>query len=323
MKISTNISPQLILSHEEYGFEVVQKAFKSAQWIFITTYNLGAFPKDPVLSEIRNVGNSIPILIVANAPILHSPQPDFDAFQKYLDQCEPSKLGAKVNVIFSYINHSKIIATDKIAYIGSANYSDSSKNNFEAGILLNDPTAIEQIVEKALGYLEQSAIPYFTSQAAGVLLLYRLGESLKIAYEYLQNQMGRESNYDGLQDPWTQLRDITDILTDDKYPTRFLSKEHERHANSIQNLLNEIEEKNLGSRDQYLSEAMSSEEFSRDYLEDKKQDVLDTYLQKYLDLVQPLIEQVIKLIDCNKSLLDKIPTQKDLYAQLNKKRGKR
>lgn len=58
---------------------------------------------------------------------------------------KPESLGLKTTVFFDFSNHGKIIMTDSIVYVGSANYSEESANNTEFGFLSEDKEFIEFI----------------------------------------------------------------------------------------------------------------------------------------------------------------------------------
>lgn len=63
----------------------------------------------------------------------------------YIERLNPNNYVADVKTFFNFGNHSKIIMTDKMAYIGSANFSDESKNNNECGMLIKDKNVIDEI----------------------------------------------------------------------------------------------------------------------------------------------------------------------------------
>ena len=43
---------------------------------------------------------------------------------------------SKAMPFFNFSNHAKIVGTENIVYIGSANFSNESKNNIESGIII-------------------------------------------------------------------------------------------------------------------------------------------------------------------------------------------
>ena len=53
-----------------------------------------------------------------------------------------------VHVAVNEKNHAKIFGTENILYMGSQNFSEGSKNNYEIGVVIRDKKYIQQIYEK-------------------------------------------------------------------------------------------------------------------------------------------------------------------------------
>jgi hypothetical protein len=88
--------------------------------------------------------------------------------RRYLDRLDPANFKSLARVFFSFKNHAKIIKTDKIAYVGSANFSDESQGNWEAGVILRDPTVLTAI-EAVIDELEKDSIRYFGGKMQNVV----------------------------------------------------------------------------------------------------------------------------------------------------------
>jgi hypothetical protein len=50
----------------------------------------------------------------------------------HLEKLAPQEFVPLASISFCFSNHSKIIMTDTVGYIGSANYSDESANDWES-----------------------------------------------------------------------------------------------------------------------------------------------------------------------------------------------
>ena len=129
-------------SFGEYGFTEIVDDFENAEKILIVTYNLS---DNSLIKKLKELEQSTEISIFTNIPGRFPSYYDEDLqkrarqkIQRYLEKLHPDNLGENIHVYFSFDNHSKIIATDFSAYVGSANYSDASKNNYEAGIITQD-----------------------------------------------------------------------------------------------------------------------------------------------------------------------------------------
>ncbi|MGM0970834.1 MAG: hypothetical protein ACQEWR_19950 [Bacillota bacterium] len=70
-------------------------------------------------------------------------------------------------------NHAKIIMTNNIGYIGSANYSSESANNFEAGVIIEDEHAIFQIKDIIDEEVESVAEQYYAYDMLPLIFLTR------------------------------------------------------------------------------------------------------------------------------------------------------
>ena len=55
------------------------------------------------------------------------------------------KLPANFHIAFSESNHAKIISTENIAYVGSANFTQGSMKNFEAGVIIRNKGIVKGI----------------------------------------------------------------------------------------------------------------------------------------------------------------------------------
>ncbi|GFN29795.1 phospholipase D-like domain-containing protein [Paenibacillus xylaniclasticus] len=66
-----------------------------------------------------------------------------------------------IATFYHFDNHTKIVLTNNIAYIGSANFSDESKNNRETGIIIRDPNKVKLIIENLVPLIEDEGIQYF------------------------------------------------------------------------------------------------------------------------------------------------------------------
>ena len=65
---------------------------------------------------------------------------------------------------FNFANHAKIIGTENILYIGSANYSDESSDNIESGTIITDKVAINRIYEEFFPVIIEESTPYFEDE---------------------------------------------------------------------------------------------------------------------------------------------------------------
>src|SRR5690606_26605325 len=107
---------------------------------------------EDLLQAIRNAHQANRIVLVTNVPQSHTrdwddPARFMEEQARYFNRLRPEDLGDNVEVYFEYDNHAKIIATNNIAYIGSANFAPASKHNYECGVLVSGQALTRQAFE--------------------------------------------------------------------------------------------------------------------------------------------------------------------------------
>jgi len=167
---------KFVYSKNELGYQDVLDRFGTASEITIITYNISPKEKE-LVDALRSAGRHCVINVITNIP---------DRFEKYygdkyrekarqtinlyLSKLNPEKLGTKAAVYFDFSNHGKIIMTDEIVYIGSANYSEKSADNTEFGFISTDKEFINYINAQVLPDVKASAVPYYEYDYTALLL---------------------------------------------------------------------------------------------------------------------------------------------------------
>jgi hypothetical protein len=153
-EISYDENIQFILTYKDNLWnKILPKGLEDTEWVDIATYNFnfksygdGAFYEK--LRKIANNGDSIR-LIFQNATDEEIKVDKFFANSVY---CRNNKQ-----------NHAKIFLTENLGYIGSANFSFGSNNNYECGILIKSKNVIKDIRNKIFLKLlagEEITLPY-------------------------------------------------------------------------------------------------------------------------------------------------------------------
>ena len=132
----------IVYSRGQEGYRKVVDSFKTARWINIVSYDI-YFPYNYGLNELFKAPKSCRIRIVTNIPYKPTEKEREKVAKLYLQNLKPENFNNKTNVFFNFENHSKIIMTDSIAYVGSANFSSSNFHEF--GLLFQDTDAIKQL----------------------------------------------------------------------------------------------------------------------------------------------------------------------------------
>ena len=79
----------------------------------------------------------------------------------YLKKLNPESFPTAFSISFNFFNHAKIIGTENIVYIGSANFSNESKQNIETGVIIEDSAFIARLYDEFFEYIKGNSTPYF------------------------------------------------------------------------------------------------------------------------------------------------------------------
>lgn len=167
---------KFVFTKDELGYQEVLDDMCVAEEITIVTYNISE-QKEALVNGLRRAGQHCKINIITNIPARWETYYG-DAFREkarnkinlYLFKLNPEKLGIKPKVFFDFSNHGKIIMTNNVAYVGSANYSEESAKNTECGFISRDKDFIAFIQSKILPEIESTAIPYYEYDFTSLLL---------------------------------------------------------------------------------------------------------------------------------------------------------
>ncbi|MDP4144338.1 MAG: phospholipase D-like domain-containing protein [Bacillota bacterium] len=165
-----------VSSKDTLGYQEVLDDFKNAQIIRIVTFNLSKGTRDDKLfNKLLELGETVDIQIITNIPsrfnwyatssageyLRRAASTNIDA---YLKKLNPDDFNAPIIPFFNFNNHAKIIGTENIVYIGSANFSNESAKNYETGVLISDKEFIKELYKSFFDNLKEESIPYFTDE---------------------------------------------------------------------------------------------------------------------------------------------------------------
>lgn len=152
-KHSVTYAPILFqVTKDECAFQSILDTFKTATRITIVTYNVTE--KSTTLFEALKATKA-QVVLISNIPArsgyYYGSQADKrrDAARRqitqYMTLLDPNSFNGNVETWFCFSNHAKIILTDTIGFVGSANFSVASCNNWEAGVIIRDAATLSQI----------------------------------------------------------------------------------------------------------------------------------------------------------------------------------
>lgn len=167
---------KFIYSKDELGYQEVLDDMKNASEITVITYNISE-RQTFLMNCIKSAPTDCTITIVTNIPnrwetYYHGNYRELarKKINVYMTKLSPERLGEKASVFFNFGNHGKIIMTDTVAYVGSANYSEESKNNSEFGFICRDNDFVAFLKSEVLPEIESSSVPYYEYNYAGLVL---------------------------------------------------------------------------------------------------------------------------------------------------------
>ena len=158
---------KFVYTKDELGYQEVLDRMHTAKKVAILTYNISE-RQTHLLKCLKQTSPNTEISIITNIPsrweIYHANNYRELARRKidvYLSKLKPDEIGNRVNVFFKFDNHGKIVVTDKIAYIGSSNFSEESGSNIEFGVITYDESFISFLFENLIPEIENKSLPYY------------------------------------------------------------------------------------------------------------------------------------------------------------------
>ncbi|MBM7666096.1 hypothetical protein JOC25_002589 [Solibacillus kalamii] len=301
MRTEINVSnARMVITRDELGFQEVIDDFRNAEYIYIITYNISN-SNDELLDSLRDIDENTEIKLFTNIPNRfesyfsnRSRETARARINTYITRLDPETFPERFASFFMFNNHMKLVMTNNIAYLGSANYSDESANSFEAGFIFEDNEAISELKGFIDDDFELSAQPYYMANYAPLLYFIRELEVFRVKFseeiwgvwdvhgkefEYFK---GKEINlntqivdeYEYIVDELkTSIRELTDVLA--SYEIDLTPLE------ALDTQLNDF------TVDQYVIDYLEFDD--RDYIDDLMQenvllmteDVLDDYVQDF------------------------------------------
>jgi len=178
MKLEREIKDaRFIFAKDEHSYQEVLDDMETATRIVVATYNISS--KEPeedgdlyLIDYLKKASPTADIKVFSNIPnrygrYYYTPNKNSPrtrakrSIRTYLTRLCPEEIGSNVSVFFSFANHGKIIMTENIAYIGSENFSEESKDNIEVGFIIKEPEFIGFLFSEVVPLLEVNSYPYY------------------------------------------------------------------------------------------------------------------------------------------------------------------
>lgn len=153
------------------NYQEVLDDFSNANVIRIITYNISKNQRtDALLDALKK--STADIKLITNVPSRMDEYFSTQAGQNmrsaarrniqiYISKLNPDNFPSQFVPYFNVNNHAKMIGTENIVYIGSANYSNESSDNIEAGIIIEDKVFIQKLYSEFFDKVESSSMSYY------------------------------------------------------------------------------------------------------------------------------------------------------------------
>ena len=166
-------SGRFVSLKDELNYKEVIDDFKNAKMIRIITYNISRNQRvDSLLEKLQESPADTDIRLITNIPSRMEKYYNGTAgtnmrysasrnIQIYLSKLDPENFSSNYKPFFNVNNHAKLIGTENIVYIGSANFSNESANNIESGILIEDTEFIRNLYSDFFDVVQDNSLSYY------------------------------------------------------------------------------------------------------------------------------------------------------------------
>lgn len=166
----------------DINYREVLDDFQQAKIIRIITYNISKNQKnDALLDALKDT--EAEIRLITNVPSRMDTYYNSSAgnnmrsaarknIEIYISKLDPNNFTTNFLPYFNVKNHAKLIGTENVVYIGSANYSNESANNIEAGILIKDKEFIKNLYKGFFDKVQEDSLSYFDESFSAFRLFY-------------------------------------------------------------------------------------------------------------------------------------------------------
>jgi|GEM_PF-6282829 len=183
---------EILLTRGTSSFKEVLDTIQDSKHISIATYNISKEAEE-LITLLKSLPASAKVRFVTNVPGRYhtyfyekNKKDARDALKNYFSKLAPGRFKCDIDVYFNFNNHAKILLTDTHGYIGSANFSSESKNNFEAGILIRSAEKIRDVENELFDEIIADSRRYLGDFAEGLgLELHQYANDLRESMEYI------------------------------------------------------------------------------------------------------------------------------------------
>ncbi len=207
---------EFVFAKDEFSYQEVLDSFEKAKYINILTFNISSKYNYELTNKLKNLNENCMVNIVTNIPnrfyVYKGKNKEVKKYRKkiaketvrnYIERLNPEKFKCNLNTYFNFDNHGKIIMTNSIAYVGSANFSSESMKNIETGFLSKDLELINYLNDEFFPSIINNSRNYSFDE--DLLLIeseiIRIGKLIRYNREDLLNNNFYYEDYHGKEVP--------------------------------------------------------------------------------------------------------------------------
>ncbi|MFU2014805.1 hypothetical protein ACM6Q7_06965 [Peribacillus butanolivorans] len=241
-KLIINSNFTIVFNHHEEQtrtFQEVIDAFDSAKYIYVSSFGVTISdynPKNKLFEELVKQSRLKPVKVITSIREgKDGKKRDEINWKKTLDKKRMKKIDDKFLAYFCLKNHSKVILTDNIAYIGSENYTefDGKGENHEVGIVSRDSELI-QFLKERLDYIITYSYREFEIDK-----YYQMRKFINFLNDIQESII--ENSFELSNLLFDYYPSDNNELFDEEYATYdFKSKDLERFAKNVKGLINKL-----------------------------------------------------------------------------------
>lgn len=317
---------RFVSNREELNYEEVLNHFPCASIIRILTYNISRNQQDDKLLNALKETNA-DVQIITNVPSRMERYYNSDAgnhmrmtarrnINVYISKLNPENFQNGFVPFFNVHNHAKIIGTEDIVYIGSANFSNESANNIETGVIIEDKVFIQKLYSEFFDVVKNESLSYydesFSAFSLFVLSLYAKFEHhynkiiTNVYTDYERTKLVvAETIFISVDELDALYRDLEELEGLCNIAEETYDEENDGYNEELDDLKEELQALNIEWLEEVVSEdgdlyklasfdsdVEVGEIMQSDYSQCAFDDQLDYYTQKAMDRVQAVYEDL-------------------------------
>lgn len=276
----------------EHTYQEVIEDFQNTKFIGVITFNISKYSNGILIEALKKACNGgVHATVITNIPKRFKQyygnnyaNAAKQVIESYIRLLDAEAFGMRLSAYFDFTNHAKIIMTDNVAYIGSENYSDEGRDNYECGVICRDSSLIRHLKDEVFSDRVMSSIPYYKYNIAEAIAILRGASSFCIE--------AKGKIYDAA------FTEGADYETDFKPVSVYKSNDSGITASLLSRILD-----GFGKYEDALKSV---------------QDVIDYYYDKYEDNVPEQIESLEELYDSYKTSFEEMQRNlSDLFEEIS------